>query len=170
MHAGFKYDDLIPVKLTCRMLSNNLKIYIGQAFQPCDSSCSYILPQITRCLNLHMRTPVHSNIPSHIMPRVPVPAPVAPPAAAVGGRQAGTSVRCNTPVLPSAWKSGPVWYFAYFWWDQDQEQFINIPDHPNTGLDRFRLVFVGLDWFLDQSWLKLVKTGLRPVFFHFWHG
>jgi len=52
MHAGFEYDDLIPVKLTCRMLSNDLKIYIGQAFQPCDSSCSYILPQITRCLNL----------------------------------------------------------------------------------------------------------------------
>jgi len=32
----------------------------------------------------------------HTAPQVPVPAPVAPPAAAVGGGQAGTSVRSNT--------------------------------------------------------------------------
>ena len=45
----------------------------------------------------------------------------------------------------SAWKSGPVQSFAYFWKDQDQDWSINIPEPQKTRLDRLRLVFFGLD-------------------------
>ncbi len=51
-------------------------------------------------------------------------------------------------LLFSALRSSPVWFFVYFWEDQDQDRSINIPEPQKTGLDHFRPVFFSL----YQSW------------------
>ena len=46
----------------------------------------------------------------------------------------------------SAWKSGPVRFFCYFYEDRDWDRSLNVPGPQKTGLDRKKLVQTGLTW------------------------